>query len=109
MARPRAGTRATDLDAVLDQDALYLSGGAMTQTGSEYGDRIEVRANGRAHTFVVAGDLPGLATGEAMAVIDIASAQWRFGRLGTLDRVDLNLAPLPLLPPLTVPSSLSWA
>ena len=28
-----------------------------------------------------------------MAVIDIASAQWRFGRLGTLDRVDLKLGP----------------
>ncbi|WP_046866269.1 FtsX-like permease family protein [Microvirga massiliensis] len=91
--RTGAGTRSTDLDALLDPDALYLSRDAMTQTGLEVGDRVEVRANGRAHNFVVAGDLPGVAPGQGLAVIDIASAQWRFGRLGTLDRVDLKLEP----------------
>ena len=45
------------------------------------------------HNFVVAGDLPGVAPGQELAVIDIASAQWRFGRLGTLDRVDVKLMP----------------
>ena len=65
----------------------------MTQTGLDVGDRVDVRANGRTHNFVVAGDLPGVAPGQGLAVIDIASAQWRFGRLGTLDRVDLKLEP----------------
>jgi putative ABC transport system permease protein len=92
-ARADAGTRSTDLDAVLDQDALYLSSDAMTQTGLEVGHRVGVRANGRTHTFVVAGDLPGAAPAQGLAVIDIASAQWRFDRLGTLDRVDLKLEP----------------
>ena len=32
LARIGAGTRSTDLDALLDQDALYLSRAAMTQT-----------------------------------------------------------------------------
>ena len=41
----------------------------------------------------MAGDLPGVAPGQELAVIDIASAQWRFGRLGTLDRVDVKLKP----------------
>jgi putative ABC transport system permease protein len=94
--RPRsasagAQTRSTDLDAVLDQDALYLSRSAMIEARLNHGDRVEVRANGRAHNFVVAGDLPGVAQGQRIAVVDIASAQWRFGRLGTLDRVDLKL------------------
>ena len=57
------------------------------------GDRVDVRANGRTHNFVMAGDLPGVAPGQELAVIDIASAQWRFGRLGTLDRVDVKLKP----------------
>src|SRR5215213_11213918 len=83
-ARTGAGTRATDLDAVLDQDALYLSRDAMTEAGLDIGDQVEVRANGRTHTFVIAGDLPGVAQGLGMAVVDIASAQWRFGRLGRL-------------------------
>ena len=93
MARRDTGTRSTDLDAALDQDALYLSRAAMTQAGLDVGDRVDVRANGRTHNFMVAGDLPGVAPGQELAVIDIASAQWRFGRLGTLDRVDLKLEP----------------
>jgi putative ABC transport system permease protein len=93
IARIDAGRRSTDLDAVLGQDALYLSRAAMTQTGLDVGDRVDVRANGRTHNFVVAGDLPGVAPSQALAVIDIASAQWRLGRLGMLDRVDLKLEP----------------
>ena len=77
-----AGTRSADLDALLDQDALYLSQEAMTQASLDMGDRVDVRANGRTHNFVVAGDLPGVAPGQQMAVMDIASAQWRFGLLG---------------------------
>jgi putative ABC transport system permease protein len=87
------GTRSGDLDAALNQDALYLSHHAMAQAGLNFNDRVEVRANGRTHTFVVAGDLPGVPQGQGMAVVDIASAQWRFGQLGTLDRVDLKLKP----------------
>src|SRR5215207_7464548 len=93
IARIGAGTRSTDLDAVLDQDALYLSRAVMTQSGLDVGDRVDVRANGRTHNFLMAGDLPGVAPGQELAVIDIASAQWRFARLGTLDRVDVKLKP----------------
>src|SRR3954451_23291849 len=65
----------------------------MTQSGLDVGHRVDVRANGRKHNFVMAGDLPGVAPGQELAVIDIASAQWRFGRLGTLDRIDVKLKP----------------
>ena len=63
LARIGAGTRSTDLDALLDQDALYLSRAAMTQTGLDVGHRVDVRANGRTHNFVMAGDLPGCGAG----------------------------------------------
>jgi putative ABC transport system permease protein len=39
----------------------------------------------------VGGNLPGVAAGQAVAVVDIAAAQWRFGRLGRIDRLDLRL------------------
>ena len=41
----------------------------------------------------VAGDLPGLDDGRRLAVMDIAGAQWHFGRLGRLTRIDLRLQP----------------
>src|SRR5258706_5048757 len=41
--------------------------------------------------FQVAGVLPALRG--ATAITDIATAQWRLGRLGELNRVDLRLAP----------------
>ena len=91
VSRGASSTRSADLDAVLDPDGLYLSQDIMTQTGLHFGDRVEVRAGGCAHRFVVAGDLPGVTAGQAIAVVDIAAAQWRFGRLGALDRVDLKL------------------
>src|SRR3954465_15926541 len=58
--RPRltpkgGGGRTPELDALLDQDALYLSRAAMTQTGLDVGHRVDVRANGRKHDFVMAG------------------------------------------------------
>ncbi len=41
----------------------------------------------------MAGTLPGAATGQRLAVMDIAAAQWRLGWLGRLSRIDLRLAP----------------
>jgi putative ABC transport system permease protein len=37
--------------------------------------------------------LPASATRQRLAVMDIASAQWRLGRLGELNRIDLKLEP----------------
>src|SRR5262249_4987899 len=40
----------------------------------------------------IAGVLPGAADGQTLGVLDIATAQWRFGLLGRLQRIDLKLA-----------------
>jgi putative ABC transport system permease protein len=85
--------RPSGADAALDIDALYLSQQAMTAAGLEVGDRAEVRVGALSHTFTVAGDLPGISGGQAIGVIDISAAQWRFARLGKLDRIDLKFAP----------------
>ena len=53
--RTGGGTQATELDAILDPNALYLSRDAMTQTGLDVGHRVDVHANGRTHNFVVGG------------------------------------------------------
>lgn len=78
-------------DAVFDADALFLSRAALQVTDAKVGDRLTVRANGRAVALRVAGTLPGVDDGQAIGVIDIAAAQWRFGRLGLLDRIDFKL------------------
>lgn len=86
------GGRTGGADAALDIDAIYLSQQALDATGLKPGDKARVQAGAHSHLFTVAGDLPGAAAGQMLAVIDISAAQWRFGRLGKLDRVDLRLA-----------------
>ncbi|WP_427025403.1 FtsX-like permease family protein [Aureimonas ureilytica] len=77
---------------VFDPDALYLSRAAQAALGASVGQTITLSAHGRTARFRVAGALPGVPEGQALGVIDIASAQWRFDRLGTIDRIDLNLS-----------------
>ncbi len=79
-------------DGVFADDTLYLSRAALAATGARIGQHIIVTANNRTATLLVAGTLPGVPDGQAIGTIDIAAAQWRFGRLGRLDRLDLKLA-----------------
>jgi putative ABC transport system permease protein len=74
------------------EDALFLSSAALAATGLRPGAIAEVRANGRRVALRVAGILPGAAADQPLAVTDIATVQWRFDRLGRLDRIDLRLA-----------------
>ena len=75
-----------------DEQALYLSPAALRASGRRVGDTIRVTAAGRTAPFVVAGDLPGVQGEQRIGVMDIAAAQWRFGQLGRLQRIDLRLA-----------------
>lgn len=81
-----------DPGAALAEDAIFLSRAALAAAGLRAGARVEVVANGRSFVFRVAGGLPGAADEQRLAVADIATVQWRFGRLGRLDRLDLSLA-----------------
>ncbi|MDB5460968.1 MAG: hypothetical protein JWO72_2709, partial [Caulobacteraceae bacterium] len=74
-----------------DEQALFLSSAALRASGRRVGDTITVTAGGRQAAFTIAGGLPGVADGQRIGVVDIAAAQWRFGQLGRLQRIDLRL------------------
>lgn len=71
---------------------LFLSRAALGASGASIGETVWIEANGQAVDLRVAGILPGVADDQAIGTMDIASAQWRFDQLGTLDRLDLKLA-----------------
>lgn len=77
--------------AAFDPQAVLLSPAALRDAGVAVGDELEISANGQAARLRVAGALPSAPEGQRLAVMDIAAAQWRFGRLGRLDRIDLRL------------------
>lgn len=78
--------------APFDDRALFLSRAALRATGIAVGAPITVTAAGRTATFRIAGVLPGVEADRRIAVIDIATAQWRFDRVGRIDRIDLKRA-----------------
>jgi putative ABC transport system permease protein len=79
-------------ETVFDETALFLSDAALRTTGKHIGDELMLTARGRSVNFVIAGTLPGAVEGEAIGVVDIAAAQWRFDLIGRLQRIDLKLA-----------------
>lgn len=79
-------------EAMLTDDAVFASRDALAQLKVRVGDNVTLAANGRRARFVVRGQLPGVGEGQRIVVIDIAAAQWRFARLGHIDRIDLDIA-----------------
>ena len=77
-------------ESMLTDDAVFASRGALAQLKVRIGDNVMLAANGRRARFVVRGQLPGVGEGQRVLVTDIATAQWRFDRLGRIDRIDLN-------------------
>ena len=87
-----AGSGAIGPDDVFTDSALFASRATIAGLGIKTGDSLWLTANGRRAQFVVRGELPGAGDEQRVAVIDIAAAQWRFGRLGRIDRIDLDIA-----------------
>ena len=88
VAAPMQGVGA----AAFDAEALYLSRTAMDLLHARIGGPVALVAAGQRRQFIVAGIVPGADAAEALAVLDIAAAQWRFGQLGRLQRLDIKLA-----------------
>lgn len=72
--------------------SVYLSTAALSAAGRKAGDAITLSANGHAIQVRIAGSLPS-SESRNVATMDIAAAQWRFGMLGRLQRMDIQLAP----------------
>ena len=79
-------------ESFFDANSIFLSEAALRSANKQIGDRIDLRAAGQVQSFTIEGTLPGVAEDENIGVIDIGAAQWRFGQLGRLQRVDLRLA-----------------
>ncbi|HEY3074650.1 MAG TPA: ABC transporter permease, partial [Burkholderiales bacterium] len=77
---------------LLSPDKVFLSAGAAAALGLAKGDALRLVVGSRAVELEVAGVLPGSALRGQAALVDIATAQWRFGRLGELNRLDIRLA-----------------
>jgi putative ABC transport system permease protein len=88
-----AGQAAAGPEGLFDPHGVWLSRAALAASGAGIGDPVTITAGGQSARLRVAGVLAGDASQPQIAVIDIAAAQWRFGSLGRLQRVDLKLAP----------------
>src|SRR5690606_7461972 len=75
----------------LDPLAELLSASAARELQLQVGAHLDFQAAVQTQRLRVASVLPPAALQESAGVIDIATAQWRFERLGTLSRIDLRL------------------
>jgi putative ABC transport system permease protein len=77
--------------ALFADDAIFLSESALKALDLRPGASLLLRSGLETSRWRVAGTVPGAAPGQAIAVTDLGSAQWRFGWLGRLSRIDLRL------------------
>lgn len=91
-ARAAAMTADTG-DAQITGEPIFLSASAAQALELGVGERIRFQAGLQPREFQVAGILPAAALEDHAAIIDIATAQWQFDRLGKLSRLNLRLAP----------------
>ena len=79
--------------AGLMADTIFLSPTAMQWLKVKIGDDVFLRSSTQSVHLRVAGVLQYARSGQRLAVMDIASAQWHFGKVGQLSRVDIKLVP----------------
>ena len=78
---------------LLKPDTVLLSAAAAEQLRLGKGDTLRIVAALDVAALEVAGVLPASSLRGVAALADIATAQWRLGRLGQLNRIDLRFAP----------------
>lgn len=88
-----SGTSSPDDAGLAGTPSVYLSASAARSLSLAAGDVLEVQIGMQPQRFKVAGVLPAAALQDRAGVIDIATAQWKFGRLGKLTGINLRLAP----------------
>ncbi|MBU2801715.1 ABC transporter permease [Acidithiobacillus caldus] len=93
LGQPLVPTQLAHPEALFDPHSIVLSPAAAKQFHLRVGETMTLRAAGVTRSFRVIGLLPVDPPQGAVGVVDIASAQWLWGRIGWLNRVDLRLAP----------------
>ena len=79
-------------DEAFDDRWILLSASAARELQLARGDIIEFQVGVKRERMRVAGVLPPAALQDFAGVVDIATAQWVFERLGNLSRINLRLA-----------------
>lgn len=92
-----SGEAAERFDALLDPDAIFIGQRLADDWGLHVGLPLDLLVGTRVHHLVVRGVVESSGGADSawsqMAVMDIASAQARFGLVGRLDRIDLVTDP----------------
>jgi putative ABC transport system permease protein len=78
---------------LFDPGAIYVSGPAAQVLKLQRGARLEVTVASATKTLHVLGVLPNDSYPQPLALMDIASAQWIFGAVGRINRIDVRLKP----------------
>ena len=86
-----AKTGAGSVGQLFDPRAIWLSPGAAARLPARAGDVLRLASGNDAVELKVAGVLPGMQAGGELGVVDIATAQEIFGRVGSISRIDLRL------------------
>ncbi|MEL5849926.1 MAG: ABC transporter permease, partial [Candidatus Igneacidithiobacillus chanchocoensis] len=74
------------LHLILDQTALQ-------ELRRQTGDELTLRVAGVQRHFTIIGSIPDPIAGQALAITDIASAQWLWGKEGEISQIALRLRP----------------
>lgn len=83
----------SDIRSLFAPDGIWLSHPAALELSSSAGDTFPVTVGNQTRVLRVLGIMSGASYPQAAGLMDIASAQWAFDRLGRLNRLDLALAP----------------
>nr|WP_116123759.1 ABC transporter permease [Paraburkholderia sp. BL6669N2] len=75
----------------LAADTVFLSTAAQQWLKVKAGDEVALRSGTSIVHLRMAGGIVRTRPGQRLAVMDIAAAQWRFGKVGKLSRVDVQL------------------
>ncbi len=78
------------MDALAD-DTVFLSAAAQTWLNAPPGGTLHIQSGTQTLALRVAGPLARARAGQRLGVMDLGAAQWRFGRVGRLTRIDLKL------------------
>ena len=74
-------------------DGIFLSSSAAQQLNVHRGDSLPVTIGSSVKSLHVLGVLAETTYSQPLGIMDIASAQWTFDRIGRLNRIDVRLVP----------------
>jgi putative ABC transport system permease protein len=85
------GDIAENIFQLFERDGIFLSRAAAEQLHIQRGELLHVVVGSTPKALKVLGILSPDTYGQALGLMDIASAQWTFDRIGRLNRIDLRL------------------